>query len=541
MADSPRQKHPRSRRVFICDVAAGTLRAEMVPASGDVAAPMLFLALGAAAAVLLALSVSQAVYGPLVFAATAGGCLGLTALLVIIVRREKECMPSTWRSALSLAGVRRALRGLEARRTVTDFVLRRALDLVVPVCLVGLLFSGLQIWLESGLRAPAAARTILWLEETATWLHGYSAWLKPSAWFQALAVAAILVLSLLTPVVGRLGPAWKSASPWLRRAYITIVLLASVTFFGTAHGDVAGLEEARLKGELEAQRQGYAAVEAELERELVQAVVTEFTVTTDLLPGWSEVVTSYGRTSAILETLEREGVSPPPHSWPWPQRSPPEDRPSSHPGHASDAQRSSAEREWTSDRARDVREQVRRARQAREARQPPASAPSAPASAPSPAEQNSKAVVEKIVDGIYSDHVGKPLEAALGGHELISIALDVVLHSPIKETIKPLLDDVARAVLRGHKTLAAASDEIRGRVRASLRGLSSPGPARATAAQRLTDFKRASQALEAQIPAFISKRCGRRYQARCVRSSTIAVGRACSCEWTRSSQASLTL
>jgi hypothetical protein len=132
----------------------------MVPASGDVAAPMLFLALGAAATVLLALSVSQAVYGPLVFAATAGGCFGLIALLVIIVRREKECTPSTWRSALSLTGVRGALRGLEARRTVTDFVLRRALDLVVPVCLVGLLFSGLQIWLESGLRTPAAARTI---------------------------------------------------------------------------------------------------------------------------------------------------------------------------------------------------------------------------------------------------------------------------------------------------------------------------------------------------------------------------------------------
>jgi len=459
------------QRVFVYDPATDALHITPVTNIGMAGVQGLSVAFGLSLVIVFA--AIGAVAQSLAYSITMIGAGALIVLLTIIVRRHEAVNDSEESGSLP-ARVGNALRSLRRRRTIPDAMLRRALDVVVPISVVGLIYSGLQMWVDSRIAAPEATRTLRWLEQTSIWLRSVNPLtrfvLKTPKWVEAGSIAALAAASILVPLFGRIMLWWTPTSRWIGRVYVALTLIAAMTFFGQEQGRQFDAAAARLNQQSDRIRADYAALRHEVESRLAHVVAQEAVRMSPSARVWAHAQTELSTARAEADHARSVHAEQDPRFAKWAARFEDARRGEQTargvpiglehtPAVSTSGQKETApdSDHWSPVTARDLERDVTHYADAINKRAPN-----------DPLEQVAAKAAE-VIHAEWKTRIVKPALAAVGLEgDLIDLVLDPLMHTPVKEWLKGRVAEGVDDVLAHRDVLQHVSDRFRTDVRERL-------------------------------------------------------------------------
>lgn len=333
----PRVQDARTagRRIFYYDPRLDTCVVEELPVR-EPEAPLVYrelagtrlLSVGCVCCALLAAAtfVIAAAYPDaqgVIYSATLGTCAALASVLMYAVERHLAALPNGAEHPSGFALLGGALRTLNQRKTFADAMLRRALDILVALLSVGVVFCLLQAWIQAEVFPDTATATVSVLETTAIrlsnsrWVH---ALLKPNKFYQLLFVTVAAILAAQIPILARLDliPRWKRFARWMWRTSVVLTAITSITFFGEQQSKTIRAGVARFREKAASIARGYSALQKDADLLVAQVAAQEIAAhrLAPVFPRLEALQREYADARETAAKAAREGITVTPPEYP---------------------------------------------------------------------------------------------------------------------------------------------------------------------------------------------------------------------------------
>ena len=165
---------------------------------------------------------------------------------------------------------------IQDKKSIPYVSVSAALEFFLTIFVVGAIYSGLQLWIDSDRFAVSDLTTIHEMEAMIVQLRGrLLPILDINVWVKFGIIALLVFLGWCVPKFGRMRLVARAQSgfKWLRRGYIFATVLASVTFFGSA---VSGRDEriAEIKAKIDEVTAGNQTYETKVDR-IARRIIVE--------------------------------------------------------------------------------------------------------------------------------------------------------------------------------------------------------------------------------------------------------------------------